>query len=72
MRQSQHNLTLKLCSGTSRLTDAMLQICRNSKRAALNEAKLARKSDTGQALREYPRIAKFIEWVSGKPPTFHS
>ncbi|MEO0995514.1 MAG: HNH endonuclease, partial [Pseudomonadota bacterium] len=40
--------------------------------AALTEAELARHYNTVEALRAHPRIAKFIAWIAGKPPTFHA
>ena len=38
----------------------------------LTEAELARDFHTVAALRAHPRLAKFIRWISKRPPGFHS
>ena len=48
------------------------QICHNAIHATLTETELARSYATVEALRSHPRLAKFIRWVAGKPPTFHA
>ena len=48
------------------------QICHNAIHAALTETELARGYATVEALRAHPRLAKFIHWVAGKPPAFHT
>lgn len=71
-RQSQHHLTPKLRGGGSGPTVLLHQICHNEIHAALSETELARRFNTVAALRAHPRIAKFVDWVSGKPPAFYS
>ena len=48
------------------------QICHNEIHAALTETELARGYATPEALRGHPRLARFIRWLQGKPPTFHA
>lgn len=71
-KQSLHHLVPKLKGGRHGPTVLLHQICHNEIHAALSEADLARNFNTVEALRAHPRIAKFIAWVSEKPPMFHA
>ena len=47
-------------------------ICHKEIHATLREAELARNYNTIEALRAHPRLARFIKWVSARPPGFAS
>ena len=47
-------------------------ICHKTIHANFTNAQLARIGDDPETLRRDPAIAKFVEWVSGKPPDFHA
>lgn len=71
-RQSHHHLVPRLRGGKGGPTVLLHQICHNEIHATLTETELAREFSTIAALRAYPRLAKFIAWVSKRPPGFHS
>lgn len=71
-KQSVHHLIPKLKGGKGGPTVLLHQICHNEIHATLTEAELAKSYNTPEALREHPRLAKFIRWVSKRPPAFHS
>jgi hypothetical protein len=71
-RRSLHHLVPRLRGGTGGETVLLHQICHNEIHAALSETELARRYGTIEALRAHPRIARFVAWVRGKPPAFHS
>ena len=71
-RQSQHHLIPKLRGGKGGPTVLLHQICHNEIHATLTETELARDYHTIAALREHPRLAKFIAWVAKRPPEFQS
>ena len=48
------------------------QICHSKIHATFSETELAREYKTVEALLMDARIAKFVKWVSKRPPTFHS
>ena len=48
------------------------QICHNEIHATLTETELARDYSTIAALRNHPRLRKFIAWVEKRPAGFHS
>jgi hypothetical protein len=47
-------------------------ICHRTIHAALSNAQLAKLGPDAAALREVEEIARFVRWVSGKPPDFHA
>ena len=71
-RQSLHHLVPKLRSDKGGPTVLLHQICHTEIHRSLTEAELARNYATIEPLRAHPRLAKFIAWVSKRPPGFHS
>ncbi|PKQ12532.1 MAG: HNH endonuclease [Alphaproteobacteria bacterium HGW-Alphaproteobacteria-1] len=71
-RQSLHHLIPRLKGGKGGPVVRLHQICHNEIHATLTEAELARGYHTVEALRAHPRLARFIAWVAGRPPSFHS
>ncbi|QIQ85605.1 HNH endonuclease [Erythrobacter sp.] len=47
-------------------------ICHKAIHANFTNAELARIGDDPERVREHPAIAKFVAWVSTKPPDFHA
>lgn len=47
-------------------------ICHNAIHALIDNALLARRFSTADALRAHPELARFVAWVQGKPPDFHA
>lgn len=70
--QSRHHLVPRLRGGKGGETALLHQICHNEIHATLSETELARSYNTIAALRAHPRLAKFIRWVSKRPPEFRS
>ncbi|WP_375229630.1 HNH endonuclease [Roseobacter sp. S98] len=70
--QSLHHLIPKLKGGKGGPVILMHHICHREIHATLTEAELARDYDTPDKLRAHPRLAKFIAWVSKRPPGFQS
>ena len=70
--QSLHHLIPKLKGGKGGPVILMHHICHREIHATLTEAALARDYDTPEKLRAHPRLAKFIAWVSKRPPGFQS
>lgn len=70
--QSLHHLIPKLKGGKGGPTVLLHDICHREIHATLTEAELARDFDTIAALRDHPRLAKFIAWVQRRPPGFRS
>ncbi|GAA6191059.1 HNH endonuclease [Phaeobacter sp. NW0010-22] len=71
-KQSQHHLTPKLKGGKGGPTVLLHHICHQEIHATLTEAELARDFATIEALRDHPRLAKFITWIAKRPPGFQS
>ncbi|WP_068306444.1 hypothetical protein [Pararhodobacter sp. CCB-MM2] len=70
--QSLHHLIPKLKGGKGGPTVLLHHICHKEIHATLTEAELARDFNTVEALKAQPRLAKFIGWVSKRPPDFLS
>lgn len=70
--RSVHHLVPKLKGGKSGPTVLLHHICHKEIHATLTEAELARDYATPEALRNHPRLAKFIAWVAKRPPEFLS
>lgn len=70
--QSQHHLIPKLKGGKGGPVVLLHDICHREIHATLPEADLARDFATIAALRNHPRLAKFIRWVQKRPPGFRS
>lgn len=70
--QSRHHLVPRLKGGKGGETVLLHHICHKEIHASLTEAELARSYNTVEALRDHPRLAKFIRWVSRRPPGFAS
>lgn len=51
---------------------ALHTVCHRKIHAVLSERDLARHYHTADRLRAHPEIARFLTWVSGKPPEFTS
>lgn len=71
-RQSLHHLTPKLKGGTHGATVRLHLICHSAIHARYSEAEIARRLAEVEALRDDPEIARFLEWVRGKPDDFHA
>ena len=70
--QSLHHLIPKLKGGKGGPTVLLHQICHSEIHASLSETELAREFNTVEALKQHPRLAKFIKWVGKRPPEFRS
>lgn len=47
-------------------------ICHRAIHASFTNAELARLPPEPAALSANPAIARFLEWIAGKPPDFHA
>ena len=70
--QSAQHLIPKLKGGKGGETVLLHHICHKEIHATQTEAELARDYNTPEALRAHPRLAKFISWISKRPPGFAS
>ncbi len=70
--RSLHHLIPKLKGGARGPTVLLHHLCHKEIHATLSEAELAREYSTPEALRAHPRLARFIAWVSKRPPHFLS
>ena len=59
-------------SKKGRATVAVHPICHRTIHANFTNAELARLGDDPSAVRDKPAVAKFVKWVSAKPPDFHA
>ena len=59
-------------SKKGRATVAVHPICHRTIHANFTNAELARLGDDLVAVRDNPAIAKFVRWVSARPPDFHA
>lgn len=69
---SLHHLVPRLKGGRGGATVLLHHLCHREIHATLTEAELARGYATIEALRAHPRIARFVAWVSRRPPGFTS
>jgi hypothetical protein len=53
-----------------RETTLLHRICHRQVHALFSEVELERDYATAEALRAHPEMARFIDWVRGKPPEF--
>lgn len=67
---SLHHLVPKSEGG--RETVLLHRICHNKAHALIPERELARIYSTIEALKAHPGIARFLTWVSRRPPAFHA
>lgn len=72
VKQSLHHLVPKLKGGKHGPTVLLHHICHREIHATLTEAELARHYASVEALRQHPRLEKFIAWVRKRPPGFLS
>ena len=71
-RPTRHHLTPRLKGGARGPAVLLHRICHNAIHARFSEAELARRLNDIPALRADPDIARFLDWVAGKPPAFHA
>jgi len=70
--QSQHHLIPKLKGGKGGETVLLHHQCHKEIHARISEAELARHYNSPERLRSHPDLAKFIKWISKRPPAFLS
>jgi 5-methylcytosine-specific restriction endonuclease McrA len=70
--QSVHHLIPRSKGGKNSPTVILHHLCHKEIHITLSEAELARTYNNLEALREHPRLAKFISWVKKRPPEFLS
>lgn len=68
---NKHHLIPMSRGGKGTPTVMMHKICHNKIHAVLTEKELMRYYHTIERLQEQEEIAKFIKWVSKKPPEFY-
>ncbi|WP_091903665.1 HNH endonuclease signature motif containing protein [Chitinasiproducens palmae] len=65
----QHHLVPRSQGG--RATVPIHRICHQKIHSVLTERELASAYATFEALRAVPKIARFVQWVAGKPASFY-
>ncbi len=68
---NRHHLLPVSRGGKGSPTLLMHKICHSKIHAVLSEKELERSYDTIEKLQAQEEIAKFIKWVSKKPPEFY-
>ncbi len=71
-RPTRHHLVPRSRGGARGPQVLLHRICHNAIHARFSEAELARRLNDIEALRADADIARFLEWVRGKPPDFHA
>ena len=69
-KREKHHLVPRSRGG--RETVELHPICHRKVHATLSEREIEAGFDTIERLRRHPDIARFVRWLSGKPPDFHS
>lgn len=69
-RREKHHLVPRSRGG--REIVELHPICHRKIHATLTERELSDGFDTIDRLRAHPDIARFLTWIAGKPPDFHS
>jgi hypothetical protein len=70
--ESRHHLVPKLKGGKHGPVAVLHAICHSKIHSVFTEAELARSYHTIEALRKHEKIARFVKWVSKRPPEFRS
>jgi hypothetical protein len=65
---SRHHLTPVLKGGKHGPTVLLHDACHTKLHSVFTEAELARKYDTIEKLLQHEEIAKFVSWISRRPP----
>lgn len=69
---SRHHLIPKSRGGKFEDTVMLHQVCHSKIHDVFTERQLQRDYDTIAKLRAHDEIAKFVEWLSKKPPEFYT
>ena len=69
-RRERHHLVTRSQGG--REIVQLHPICHRKIHSTLTERELRDGFDTIARLRAHPDIARFLRWIAGKPPDFHS
>lgn len=64
----EHHLVPKSKGGVNK--ELMHKVCHQKIHSLLTEAELARNFHTWESLKAHPELAKFIAWVSKRPPAY--
>ncbi|MEO0417004.1 MAG: HNH endonuclease [Verrucomicrobiota bacterium] len=70
--ESKHHLIPKLKGGKHGPTAVIHIICHSKIHSLFTEAELARNYSTIAALQQHEEMARFIRWVSKRPPEYRS
>lgn len=68
---NRHHLIPLSRGGKGTTTVLMHKICHDKIHSVLTEAELKRSYHTLEALQQHEEIARFIRWVSSRPPEFY-
>lgn len=70
--ESRHHLVPRLRGGKKGPVVVLCRSCHSKIHSELTETELARHFSSLEALRAHPGIARFIRWISVKPPDFQT